>query len=332
MEKDSRSRKWLITINNPKEKGFTHERIEDELKQFASLLYWCMADEVGDEGTYHTHVFVALENATRFSKLKKHFPGAHFDMANGTSAQNRDYVFKQGKWVKDKKAETNLQDTHKEYGEMPIERQGQRNDIFDLYAMIKEGISDYELLELNPEYMNKMDKIERARQIIRNQKFKGVFRELNVEYVFGTTGTGKTRGIMELYGYENVYRVTDYHHPFDNYNGQDVVIFEEFRSSLKIQDMLNFLDGYPLDLPCRYNNKVACYTKVYIITNIPLEAQYVTVQSDYGETWEAFLRRINKVKEFTPGVVHEYQSLQEYFNREYLKEAMTLFDKGGLDG
>ena len=29
---------------------------------------------------------------------------------------------------------------------MPIERQGARNDLADLYAMIKEGLSNYEIL------------------------------------------------------------------------------------------------------------------------------------------------------------------------------------------
>ena len=43
-------------------------------------------------------------------------------------------------------------------------------------------------------------------------------------------------------------KVTDYIHPFDTYKGQDILIFEEFHSNLKIQDMLNYLDGYPLDL------------------------------------------------------------------------------------
>ena len=80
---------------------------------------------------------------------------------------------------------------------------------------------------------------------------------------------------MEKYGYQNVYRVTDYDHPFDSYKGQDVIVFEEFRSSLKIQDMLNYLDGYPCELPCRYNNKLACFTKVYIITNISFNQQYI---------------------------------------------------------
>ena len=94
----------------------------------------------------------------------------------------------------------------------------------------------------------------------------------------------------------NVFRITDYLHPFDLYKGQDVILFDEFRSSLKIQDMLNYLDGYPLELPCRYANKIACYTKVYLISNISLESQYMNIQLDSPETWDAFLRRIHTVE------------------------------------
>ena len=101
---------------------------------------------------------------------------------------------------------------------------------------------------------------------------------------------------MEQYGYSNVYRVTDYAHPFDGYKGQDVLIFEEFRSSLPIKDMLVYLDGYPVALPCRYANKEACFTKVYILTNIPLEKQYCNIQREEPETWDAFCRRIHHVR------------------------------------
>ena len=90
------------------------------------------------------------------------------------------------------------------------------------------------------------------------------------------------------------YRVTNYDHPFDDYKGQDVILFEEFRSSLPIQDMLKYLDGYPLMLPCRYSNKAACFTKVYLVSNIPLSAQYPNVQVSDPETYRAFCRRINQ--------------------------------------
>ena len=42
--------------------------------------------------------------------------------------------------------------------------------------------------------------------------------------------------------------------------------FDEFRSSLLIGDMLDYLDCYPLALPARYANRQACYETVYIIS------------------------------------------------------------------
>lgn len=315
MKNDSRSRKWQITINNPVDKGLTHEELKKRLSEFKNLVYWCMSDEIGENKTYHTHLFIACNGAVRFSTIQKRFKGAHFEMANGTSKQNREYVFKEGKWETDKKKETNLPDTHEEYGDCPIERQGQRNDLIDLYDSIKAGLSNYDIIEDNPNFMFDVDRIERARQMVRDEQYKNTFRELEVTYIYGKTGCGKTRGVMEQYGYSNVFRITDYNNPFDSYKGQDVIIFEEFRSSLKIQDMLNYLDGYPLELPCRYANKIACFTKVYIITNIALEHQYDSIQKEFNETWNAFLRRIHKIKYFNGNYVDTFNSINEYFDR-----------------
>ena len=80
MENDVRSRKWLVTINNPVEKGFDHNAIKAQLQLFKNCAYWCMSDEIGkDGGTYHTHVFICCTGAVRFSTLKKRFDGAHFE-------------------------------------------------------------------------------------------------------------------------------------------------------------------------------------------------------------------------------------------------------------
>lgn len=312
---NSRSRKWQLTINNPAQYGMMHERITDILSGYKSLVYWCMCDETGENGTYHTHVFLCFNDAVRFTTLKNLFPSAHFEMAKGTCQQNRDYVSKSGKWEESKKAETNHPETFEEYGSMPIERQGARNDLADLYDMVKQGLTNYEILEVSPNYIMNIEKIDRARQTVTEEKYKNEFRQLEVTYLYGKTGSGKTRGIMEQYGYGNVHRVTDYKNPFDTYKGQEVIVFEEFRSDLKIGQMLNYLDGYPLELPCRYNNKVACYLKVYLVTNIALEEQYREVQRNYEETWQAFLRRIHKVVHYTDNGIVDY-TVAEYLDRK----------------
>lgn len=325
MEDKTRSRKWLLTINNPVEHNSSHDELILVLSKFKAVKYWCLCDEIGNEGTYHTHLLIYGDNAIKFSVVKGKFPAAHIDYCRGTVLENRDYIRKEGKYKGSTKEETNLPDTFLESGTMPLERQGQRNDLFDLYDMIKAGMSDYQILETNPECLTYLDKISRCRYIVKQEEFKNIFRNLEVIYLYGEAGAGKTRYVMDKYGYENVHRVTDYKHPFDNYKGQDIVIFEEFRSSLKVQDMLNYLDGYPLDLPCRYNNKIACFTKVYIISNLPLNDQYRDIQREYEETWKAFLRRIHKVMQFTSAGIRE-MTVEEYRHGFHYVDEEVLFE------
>lgn len=325
-ERDTRSRKWQLTVNNPLDHECSHTQIQDKVSDMKSCCYWCMCDEIGENGTYHTHIFLAFNDAMRYSTLKKKFFSAHMEMAKGTSVQNRDYIRKEGKWENSKKKETNLIDTFEEFGSMPMERQGQRNDITDLYDMVKQGMTDFEILENNPVYLLQIEKVDRARQIIKENQYRKEFRNLEVTYLYGDAGCGKTRSIMEEYGYENVYRVTDYKHPFDSYKGQDIIIFEEFRSSLRIEQMLNYLDGYPVELPCRYANKIACFTKVYLITNVELEEQYKQVQREYHETWKAFLRRINCVTQYIENEVKHFQSVPEYLE-QFRRISESPFDR-----
>lgn len=86
-------------------------------------------------------------------------------------------------------------------------------------------------------------------------------------------------------------------------------MFEEFSGQIPIEDMLNYLDIYPpVPSRARYNDKTACYTKVYITSNLPLEKQYRDEQWDRPETWRAFLRRIHTVVEYLPDgstVIHK---------------------------
>lgn len=318
---DTRHRKYILTINNPGS-DWTHEKIRAALDTL-QLRYACMADEVGlQEHTPHTHVFfVAKTSAIRFSTVKGLFPTAHIEPAQGSSEENRAYVQKSGKWTSDEKTDTSVPGTFEEWGELPIEHQGARSDLAILYEYVKDGLSNFEIMEQNPDYMLNLEKIERARQAVREQQYRDTFRKLEVTYIWGPTGVGKTRSVMEKYGYSGVYRVTDYQHPFDSYQGEDVLVFDEFRSRsscIKIQDFLNYLDGYPLSLPCRYTNRVACYTKVYIISNLCLSRQYPDEQYNSPATFAALLRRIQKVVQYTgPGQYVEYETA-EYMENPFL--------------
>ena len=158
MDKDTRHRKYQLTINNPGE-TWTHEKIREALEKL-NLKYWCMADEIGlQEQTPHTHVyFVTNISAVRFSTVKNLFPTAHIEPSQGMSEENRAYIQKSGKWQNDPKGDTSVPGTFEEWGECPQEPPGERTDLAVLYEYIKEGLSNYEIMERNADYLLNLEK------------------------------------------------------------------------------------------------------------------------------------------------------------------------------
>lgn len=298
MARSNASRKYQLTINNPVDHGFDHDIIKHNIEELSGCLYWCMCDEIGEQNTPHTHVYMAFQNAKEFSSIQRRFYGSHIEFARGSHQENRDYIRKEGKWLDDSKHETNLSDTFEESGELPDEPSRNAKQSEAIVSMISDGASNAAILREFPSAYTHLTRIDQTRQTLLEERYRKEFRQLFVCYIYGQAGVGKTSYVMGKHGYENVYRVTDYEHPFDSYAGEEVLLLDEFRSSLQFSLMLNVLDGYPLMLPCRYTNRVACYTKVYIISNIPLEKQYPNIQFDEPDSYQAFLRRINDVQNF----------------------------------
>lgn len=330
MARDYATRRYQLTINNPQEHGLDHNAIKAILAKGAKLEYWCMCDEQGQEGTYHTHLYLVFFNGVMFKTLKNKFPTAHIEVPQmGTNSENYAYVRKEGpKYNKDASGHykytdstgkvhegINYIDTFEEYGILPPDsRQGDRNDLRTLYNLISSGADNAQILSEHPEYMRDISHIDRTRQTLLEERNRNIFRQMNNTYIYGPTGVGKTRSVREKHGYANCYSVSDYRHPFDGYRGQSTILFDEFHSSLSLNCMLQYLDGYPIELPCRYANKQACYTEAYIVSNLPLEKQYTIEQQEKPETWAAFLRRINRVRVFDADGSYKDYTVHDYFH------------------
>lgn len=319
---DSQSNMYQLTINDPMKKGFDHRHISEVLRDnFRTLCYFCMADEQGS--MFHTHVFVVFTSRVRFSMIKRYFPEAHIERCRGSVSDNVNYIKKSGKWeLDDSKQEKKIEGTFEEYGTQPPNSRGKRTDMSELYQMVCDGLTNAEILAVNQDYILQIDKIDKIRTTVLTERFKETVRlDLEVTYISGATGAGKTRGVLEEHGYANVYRVTDYLHPYDGYACQPVICYDEFHSSIKLKDMLNYCDIYPIELPSRYANKFACFTSVFIISNWELERQYAELQKKDPETWQAFLRRIHHVIVYDKdGNKTIYESTDDYFNREEFVE------------
>lgn len=318
LTKDHQSNKYQLTLNNPDKYGYTNEKIHEMLHDnFKTLEYICLARERASTGTEHYHVFVYFGSKVRFSTLKRYFPEAHIELCRGTVSQNVAYVEKGGKWEDSEKGETRIEGTFQEWGKRPPDSKGKKTDMTELYRMVLDGMSNTEIYSVNQDYIRDGALINNLRLEILREKNKDKLRDVHVTYVFGKTGSGKTWGVYKRHSCSDVCRVTGYKHPFDGYNGQKVLVLEEFRDSIPLESMLSYLDIYPVELEARYSNRYACYTEVYIISNWTLEEQYKNAQKFDKSSWEAFLRRINKILYYRgENDVVEYNSVNEYFNRE----------------
>lgn len=300
MSKDTQSRAYQITINNPDEKGYDDDKINTIIAK-SKVMFACYAREIGEQGTPHVHIYVLFPSPRRFSTIKKKYPGAHIERTFGSIQDNIDYIKKEGKFAETNKAETSIEGSYREFGAVPSNLTLGLSDMEQVVELLEQGYSVVEIIEAFPKYAFKVNSIEAVKQAFLAEKYRETMRTVEVTYKFGSTGTGKTRSIYKDYAPEDICRITSYGKngvKFDSYKSEDVLVFEEYASQIPIEEFLVYLDIYPLMLPARYSDKTACYTKVIITSNLPLSSQYIMEQHSKPETYAALLRRINFVEEY----------------------------------
>ena len=203
MENNTQSRKWALVINNPLEAGLDHAAIREILYRF-SPAYFCMVDEIATTGTYHTHIFLFSPSPMRFSTVKNRFSTAHIEKAYGSAKANRAYILKEGHWADTDKAETSVSGTFEEWGDLPAEKEEEAPEMFKLIQDLRAGKSVMEIIEDNPKLAFRIREIETLRQAILEEKYSAENRALEVTYLYGASGTGKTRGIFEKHDRKSI--------------------------------------------------------------------------------------------------------------------------------
>lgn len=285
-----RTRRYCLTLNNP-----TDEEVVALMEvNPAQLKRGFVALEVGAEGTPHLQGFVHLRNAKTLTALKKMLGSNryHIEKAMGTDFENWAYIMEdvEGK-VKG--------DSLIEWGEAPLE-EGEPDAWDSILAMIEAGENNRSIVRKWPSIAIRcMTAIEKYRCEYEWAECRA-WRDVKVTYISGPTGSGKTRSV--LYREDgtvntSVYRCTNGKHPFDKYDGEETIVFEEFRSQYTCRDMLNWIDGHPLLLPARYADRMAHFTEVVILSNWRFSEQYQSVQESSPETYKAWLRRVADIDE-----------------------------------
>jgi len=307
-DKTKQSRKFLLTINNPEEKGLTHEVLEKKLQAISALNYYCMADEIGaEEHTPHTHIFCHFNNPKRFSVIKNAFPEAHIDACQGSNSQNRNYVFKEGKWKDSEKGTTNILTTHVEFGELPGDEKisWKESEMLDqIEAFLDQGLTPNEITSKHIAY-EKYAAIIKKSYYRRRANVTPVINPVKVYYHFGDSGTGKSYSYAQLctnLGEEQVYFLSDYANNgtagFDGYNGEPVLFMDEFKGDIPFSLFLVITDCYKADIHARYSNVTKLWNEIHISTILSPEELYskmVERQHQGTDCIQQLKRRINYI-------------------------------------
>lgn len=302
-------------------KKFLQRMYDDGLIRYAVGQY-----EQGVNETPHIHIALTYSNTKRFINVKQDFPTARIEKPKSTNKDCKVYCTKE---------KTRIAEPF-EIGVFVEERE--RTDIKEFHDAIDNGATNAQLkaLDLNLYARYTPEKIERFRQDNLKEKYAFCERDVKITFVYGAPRTGKstfvTRDLCKG-DWKNICRVSNYKvGTFENYQAQDVIIFDEFASQIPLTFMNDLLDRFPLPLPARFANRQACYTRVYIISNYALKDLYKDDQMMLGDSYKAFVARIDEVIYFYDKYRWRYEKstvkqMEMITDPETLAKVETVFEK-----
>jgi hypothetical protein len=284
--KNPEARRWMLTLP---ESEYDQAEVEKRLGKYKAVVG--QLEAAPTTGYLHWQLYLETRSALRFSTLRKLFPKGRYKPARDTRIQCVRYCTREDKRAASR-AVINL-------GQLDLTlKQGKRTDL-DSYSeqILLEGKSAHEVIHDDPRaviYASHLEKLE----LIRDRETWGKkFREIEVHYMHGGTRTGKTSALFETYGYEAICRVPNWKNPFDGYRGQDILLLDEYNTSVPMVDLLKILEGYPLEVSARCSDKIAKFTKVFIVSNLELSEQHQTIQHEHPKQWAALGARLTSVSE-----------------------------------
>lgn len=301
-EKVTSSRSWFCVLNHP-EKQFGDVSPKEMIEKASSL--WMTKEtracainyEIGDSGNPHMHMVLFDSNKSRFSAIQKLFPTIHIEPMLGRKKDALNYIEKVGKF--EEKKHTVIVPAQY-YGDIQDKR-GKRSDFGVIEDMIANGNTPSEIMDSCFAF-RRYEKMIRSAYFSKRIKETPAMRNVRVFWHTGESGSGKSYSFVKLvekYGEENVYMMTDYETGgLDLYCGERVLFMDEFKGNMKFQQLLNYLDGYKIQIHCRYSNAYALWDEIHI-TSIytPDEVYQFMVDSSnrHRDRIQQLLRRIDTI-------------------------------------
>lgn len=267
----------LWTLNN-----YSPEEVELTRKLLSTASYGIFGYEIASTGTPHLQCYgFWKKERTLYSVNRILKRASKVQFANGSAEQNRTYCSKD--------------DNFEEFGK--ISYQGERTDIEVFRDAIFSGLSEYELIMSFASMMAKYDRFYQRCRNIYLQKEVAKKNTPEITVLVGNPGTGKTRYIYDNNDHDEIYKLeigdgSSGSLFWDGYNGQDVILIDDFHNNIKLDYMLRLLDRYPMRLQIKGGVTYRCASKIYITSNLTVDQWYPNCRDIHRR---AIARRINNI-------------------------------------
>jgi len=270
-----RSRRFCFTMFDME---FNYDKLKKEASYLVTGKETCPTTQKS-----HDQGYVEFDTQRTLSSVIKKLNRSHVEIAKGSGAENRTYCLKGG-------------DPGIEMGTM-TKVQGHRTDLDGLLTqlILKPELTSKELIEMNPAMWARNYK---AIAVIKDVYSKPRDWLTEVVYIWGPSGTGKTRYAMEL-GATKVWFKSDF---FSGYDGESIVLFDDvdkwtFHKNRNV--LLELLDRYAYRINIKGGSMNWAPRKIFITSNFP---PVITFEGEIeGRIDPAISRRISNVIELEPG-------------------------------
>nr|WAE42283.1 MAG: replication associated protein [Cressdnaviricota sp.] len=249
----------------------------EEIPEISFLIF--QEEECPETKRHHLQGYVEFNQPLTMGQIKKIFNDKtmHLEIRRGSQEEAIIYCSKE---------ETRIGKTIT-YG-TPAQ-QGKRTDLDCLLQLKSMTISEF--VVNNTHIAIKYPQgIKLIKQSIENLNIEKN-REIEVTAIIGKPGSGKTRFVYE--NETDIYKLNTNSNGtlwFDGYEGQKVLLIDDFKGWIKYTDMLTILDRYPYRCQLKGSYTWANWKKIYITSNYSIDEWYTNENINMA----ALKRRIQK--------------------------------------
>lgn len=236
--------------------------------------------EISESGTRHIQGYVEFHGRKRLRQVRTLFPGCHMEPRRGRAEQAVSYCIKTGSWSL--------------LGRLEIKKPGQRSD---LEALKEDLLRKKSIKDISDDHFACFLKYDRAISKFRSIHSERRFWVPEVFVYWGPTGTGKTSKVWndnppaDIWAYSAESGCW-----FDGYDGQSIVLFDEFHGGIfRLPYLLKLLDAFPMQVPVKGGFVNWVPKKIFITSNIDPVSWFPNANSEHVR---ALMRRVTNIIHF----------------------------------